>query len=482
MPLQVSKSEFEAILVVMARFPDGAPIRVLLEQAELSSYKRRTLQRRLDHLLEDGRLVSRGGGRGFHYALAETPVVSGHAGITPPPWGFPSRVREDEPAPPVPGRSGAIGDWLSTSSRDLRAAVTRPVAERPPAPYNDRFLNSYQPNVTQYLAPSLRLELAAMGRVGMEGHPAGTYLRKVMGRLIIDLSWNSSRLEGNTYSILETERLLELGENAEGRSLAEAQMILNHKVAIEILADQADEIGFNRYTLFNLHAALAESLLPNEHSYGRLRHEPVGVSGTSYRPLQDPARIEENFARILAKTAAITDPFEQAFFTMVQLPYLQPFIDVNKRVSRLAANIPLMLHNLCPLAFVGVPREDYILATLAVYELNRVEYLRDVFVSAYRKSCDRYSAIRQVLGEPDPLRVRYRRDLTRYVKHVVESMMDKKQAARWIADESTREIDPDNHAAFIEMVETSLTCLHEGNIARFRLRPATFHSWFTGWR
>ena len=102
MPLQVSKSEFETILVVMARFPDGAPIRVLMEQAELSSYKRRTLQRRLDHLLADGRLVSRGGGRGFHYALAAAPPVSSHAGITPPPWGFPSRVREDEPAPPFP--------------------------------------------------------------------------------------------------------------------------------------------------------------------------------------------------------------------------------------------------------------------------------------------------------------------------------------------------------------------------------------------
>ena len=359
--------------------------------------------------------------------------------------------------------------------------MTRPVAERPPAPYNDRFLSSYQPNVTQYLAPSLRRELAAMGRVGMEGHPAGTYLRKVMDRLIIDLSWNSSRLEGNTYSILETERLLELGENAEGRSLAEAQMILNHKVAIEILADQADEIGFNRYTLFNLHAALAELLLPSEDAAGRLRHEPVGVTGTSYRPLQDPARIEENFARILEMAGTVGDPFEQAFFAMVHLPYLQPFIDVNKRVSRLAANIPLMLHNLCPLAFVGVPREDYIHATLAVYELNRIEYLRDVFVSAYRKSCDRYSAIRQVLGEPDPFRVRYRRDVRRYVQHVVEGMMNKKQAARWIADESAREIDPDHLPAFIEMAETALSCLHEGNSARFRIRPATFHAWHDGW-
>ena len=95
--------------------------------------------------------------------------------------------------------------------------------------------------------------------------PAGTYLRQVMGRLLIDLSWNSSRLEGNTYSLLETQRLLELGEAAEGKAAEETQMILNHKGAIELLAEGSDQIGFNRYTICNLHAILSENLLGEVH-------------------------------------------------------------------------------------------------------------------------------------------------------------------------------------------------------------------------
>jgi len=467
----------DTIKQVLARFPDGAPIRVILELPEFSHFKRRTLQRRLDQLISDGIISSEGAGRGFKYIL---PKKTNYRDTVPD--GFRAVIREEANPYPVPERDELKSDWLSIASKELRASVTRPLGERKLAPYDDSFLKVYQPNITAYIPHELRNELAVMGRVGMEDHPAGTYLRQVMDRLIIDLSWNSSRLEGNTYSILETQRLFEIGENAEGKSLAEAQMILNHKTAIEILADQTDEIGFNRYTLFNLHAALAEALLPYEQASGRLRHEPVGVTGTSFRPLQDPARIEEYFGNILEKASEIEDPFEQSFFAMVHLPYLQPFIDVNKRVSRIVANIPLMQWNLCPLAFVGVPREDYLQATLAVYELQRVEYLRDIFVSAYRKSCDRYSAIRQVLGNPDPLHVRYRRDLHRYIQHIVGKKLDKKLAIRWIFDESTREIAPENREPFIEMVENALSSLHEGNIARYRLRPGPFREWLAGWR
>lgn len=461
---------------VMARFCGAIAIRELLEEPELIGIAKRTLQRRLDNLVQEGLVKTTGAGRGFKYLLPKKEIS--YRIPEPNPKNI---VAEPEGVYRIPERDEPKGDWLSPAAKELRAAVTRPVNERKLAPYDDSFLKAYQPNKTEYLPPSLRTELAKMGKVGMEAHPAGTYLRKVMDRLIIDLSWNSSRLEGNTYSILETQRLFDIGEGADGKSMAEAQMILNHKTAIEILAEQSEDIGFNHYTLFNLHAALAEELLPYEEGSGRLRHEPIGVTGTSFKPLLDPPRIGENFERILEKADAISDPFEQSFFAMVHLPYLQPFIDVNKRVSRLAANIPMMLRNLCPLSFVGVPREDYLQATLAVYELQRVDYLRDVFVSAYRKSCDRYSEIRQVIGEPDPLHVRYRRDVHRYVQHIVGNGLDKRAAIAWIADESQREIAAENQAAFVERVETVLSCLHEGNIARYRLRLATFREWAAHW-
>src|SRR6185503_12364273 len=123
------------------------------------------------------------------------------------------------------------------------------------------------------------------------------------------------------------------------------------------LVDNVDEIDFNRYTICNLHALLADNLLSTS-AAGRVRRIEVAISGTVYQPLAIPQRLDELFDLLLATTAAIDDPFEQAFFIMVQLPYLQPFEDVNKRVSRLAANIPFIKQNLAPLSFVDVPGRD----------------------------------------------------------------------------------------------------------------------------
>jgi Fic family protein len=328
----------------------------------------------------------------------------------------------------------------------------------------------------------LRDELAEIGQVGMSELPAGTYLRQVMDRLIIDLSWNSSRLEGNTYSLLETQRLLELGEDAEGKGTRETQMILNHKAAIEMLADDAREIDFNRYAICNLHALLSDNLLSDQGACGRLRSLQVGISGTVFHPLGSPQQIEERFEEILQKASAVRDPFEQAFFVMVHLPYLQPFEDVNKRVSRLAANIPLIRHNLCPLSFVDVESQDYIGGLLGVYELNRIEYLRDVFVRAYRRSCARYSNVRRTLGDPDQFRLGHRAAIGDFVREVVLGGMDKRVATKWIARKATESIPQAERGKFIEVVETELGCLHGGNIARYRLRPSEFEIWSKGWR
>jgi len=110
-------------------------------------------------------------------------------------------------------------------------------------------------------------------------------------------------------------------------------MILNHKAAIELLVDSAEEIGVNRYTITNLHALLADNLLDQPAYAGRLRETPIGISASSYIPTAIPQLINEMFDLLLTKAAAIRDPFEQSLFLMVQLPYLQPFVDVNKRTS-----------------------------------------------------------------------------------------------------------------------------------------------------
>lgn len=298
---------------------------------------------------------------------------------------------------------------------------------------------------------------------------------------MIDLSWNSSRLEGNTYSLLETELLLEFSEVAEGKDLLETQMILNHKAAIEFLVDSADRIDVNKQTVLNVHALLSDNLLADPKACGRIRSKIIGIAKSVYHPLAVPDLINECFEQVLDTAKAIRNPFEQAFFLMVHIPYLQPFEDVNKRVSRLIANIPLIRLNLSPLSFVDVPQKTYINGLLAVYELNQIDLLRDVFIWAYERSCALYSATRQTLGEPDPFRLRYRNLIFETVANIVKGQLNKKDAIKSIKMTAINSVPLDDQPRFIETVEIELRSLHEGNIARYRLRPSEYEFWQKVW-
>lgn len=145
-----------------------------------------------------------------------------------------------------------------------------------------------------YLPPAMRRHLYELGRSPDGDRPAGTFARQILDRLLIDLSWASSRLEGNTYTRLDTQNLIAFGQLAEGKDQREAQMILNHKGAIEMLVEDAEMVGFNRYTIQNLHALLADDLLPDPDAAGRLRSILVGITGTTYQPTGIPQLIEED--------------------------------------------------------------------------------------------------------------------------------------------------------------------------------------------
>ena len=454
----VFSSTHDAVLKAVAQAAAGAAIEQI--EAQLPEPPtRRTLQRWLNVLVGQGRLRKEGQARSTRYLLPVQAAPQAAAAA-----------------------AGDVSLPLSDEARAIESAVRQPVQHRTPVGYQRSFLDSYRPNTSFYLPAAVRAELQALGQVAAHNEPAGTYARSIANRLLIDLSWNSSRLEGNTYSLLETERLLSVGEAAEGKGALEAQMILNHKAAIEFLMDCTPDMGFNRYTLLNLHALLSDNLLPDPTASGRLRTVAVGIGQAVFLPLEGPQLIAECFAQVLHTAAAIQDPLEQAFFAMVHLPYLQPFEDVNKRVSRLAANIPLIQHNLCPLSFVDVPPAVYISAMLGVYELNRVELLRDVFAWAYKRSCARYSAVRQSLGEPDPFRLRYRALIFDTVAEVVRAAMNKERAIAFVARQARQHLpDADQHR-FVEVTETELMSLHEGNMARYRVRPTEFEAWRQGWR
>lgn len=453
----IPEAELQAIEAAVGLYPDGASAAQIANALTVPG-ARRTLQYRLRALVNAGRLRLVGDGRAARYHIGNDNRLTTTA--------------ESEAADILP---------LSPDGQRVRAYVRQAIAARRPVGYDRAFLDSYRPNSTFYLTPEDRARLAAVGKPQVEGAPAGTYAKQILSRLLIDLAWNSSRLEGNTYSLLDTRRLLDFGEAAEGRGQREAQMILNHKDAIEFLVASADEIGFNRYTVLNLHALLANNLLADPTAVGRLRHIIVGIDGSTFHPLEIPRLIEECFNQLLATAAAIEDPYEQAFFVMVQLPYLQPFDDVNKRVSRLSANIPLIKANLVPLSFTDVPSDLYTQAMLGVYEMNDTALLRDVFLWAYERSAARYGAVRQSLGEPDPFRLHYRDALREIIRDIVRGQMDRRAARAHLVATAADMIPADDQDQFVEVAETELLGLHEGNFARYQVRPTEFRAWHAVW-
>ncbi|GAA0723168.1 Fic family protein [Dokdonella soli] len=457
MPKLIPPEDLAAVHMIVAQHPEGVGIEAL--QKALATTPRRSLQRRLAELVKRGRLLSEGRGRAIRYRI----VPPSTAEIVRP---------EGQPGTPAAAENYVP---LSAAGAEVRMLVQRPIAARTPVGYNSAFLDGYIPNTTNYLSEPIRQRLHELGRSPVGERPAGTYARHILNRLLVDLSWASSRLEGNTYTRLDTQNLIEFGMFAAGKDQLEAQMILNHKAAIEMLVENADEIGFNAYTFCNLHALLSDNLLPDPGASGRIRTIPVDITGTVYQPLAIPQQIEEFFRQILAKADAIADPFEQAFFIMAHIPYLQPFEDVNKRVSRLGANISVIRSNLAPLSFVDVPERSYADAVLGVYELNRIELLIDVFTWAYERSCQRYTVLRDALPEPDPLRLRYRTQLRDVVAIIVrniqpiESETIREHAAALVAEGDL----PD----FVAMVANELHHLHEGNVARYGLRLSEFTDW-----
>ncbi len=450
--------ELETIKQTLQQLKDGVSIETISAATGLK-IELRTLQRRLAQLQKQGYVKISGNARSRVYHFISTDIADSAGEV---------QLNKDL----LP---------LSSKGKEILAMVSRPMRQRKPIGYKREFLELYRPNIDSYLTKGEMKKLVEIGKTIGIDQPAGTYAKEILNRLLIDLSWNSSRLEGNTYSLLDTERLISHGEAADNKSASEAQMILNHKDAIEFIVQAADDIGFNRYTILNLHALLSNNLLPDPAASGRLRTFGVGINQSVYTPIAIPQQIDEMFSLILNKAEQIKDPFEQAFFIMVHLPYLQPFDDVNKRVSRLAANIPLNRHNLAPLSFIDVPNDLYIQGMIGIYEFNRIELLKDVFLWAYERSAARYAVIRQSLGEPDPFRLKYREQIRELIAEIVSNAIPPKKASARIESRSKQLPDADQ-AKFIEAVESELMALHEGNFARYKVRPAEFKQWKEIWK
>jgi hypothetical protein len=453
------------------------------DQKGLHFGSRRSLQRQLQRLVASGAVVVLGQKKGARYRLPAA-LNQPYRSLT---GADSNKLEVAEPLAQYGERDIALSD----AGKEIRALVRQTLAQRKPLGYQTALLEAYTPNHTFYLSDSQRGQLMQMGRATMRGGaqavvPAGTFAKDILDRLLIDLSWSSSRLEGNTYSRLDTQRLIEEGLAVPGKDAQQAQMILNHKRALEYLVHGISQpngmgeerVGVNRTTVIALHALLSDGLLADPMDSGALRTRMVGIGGSVYLPLAMPQRIEELFGIVLDMASEINDPFEQCFFLMVHLPYLQPFLDVNKRTSRLAANIPLIERNLCPLSFIDVPVQAYTDGLLGVYELQRTDLMVDVFLWAYERSCQQYMAVVQQLVPPDVLRLKYRKELGECIQGIVTKGLNASAASVQACLPERVSLEDRNALAGIVLRE--LQGLHAGNAIRFGVSAWQFQAWLSG--
>lgn len=254
--------------------------------------------------------------------------------------------------------------------------------------FNFDLINETLPKIELFTAEEKeRLNaLQAQFTRNLEGITPAEY-RKEMERLGIDLSWKSSQIEGNTYSLLETERLLKDKQTASGKTKEEAVMLLNHKDALDfVLADPEylREISVRR--IEELHTLLVKELDVDK----GIRRRRVGVTGTNYRPLDNEYQIREALEDTCRLINGKENVFEKALLALVLLSYIQAFADGNKRTARITSNAILIANRCCPISFRSVDSVDYKKAMLIFYEQNNISAFKKVFIDQFAFAVDTY--------------------------------------------------------------------------------------------
>jgi Fic family protein len=374
-------------------------------------------------------------------------------------------------------RNSGLTSCFSSESLKIIEHVQLPLYQRNPVAYADDWLDSYIPNKTYYIPMHFRMQLEKAGKRSKKEDPAGTYAHQIFNRLLIDLSYNSSRLEGNTYSLLDTQRLLLEGAGAEGKLDEEKVMILNHKDAIRYLVDNAAKIELNEQTIFTLHYLLSEGLVEARHS-GKIRDHGVRIGGSTYLPFEEKKQLESRLQKIIHIAASIENPFEQSMFILVHLSYLQAFADVNKRTARLAANIPFIKENLVPLSFNDVDRDDYTSAIISIYEQQEVHPLLDLYVFSYMRTCALYDSTVRSLGF-DEIRVRYRQQRRSLIREIILQKLVGQPLQDFVTGQTARLIKEQDQQAFLQNVLEDLEEIDQNYITGLGITPIELHEWLS---
>ena len=219
---------------------------------------------------------------------------------------------------------------------------------------------------------------------------SATIQKKELERFVIELSWKSSKIEGNTYTLLDTEKLILENKKAEGKTNEEAQMILNHKDAFEFIYKNSEHFKLiTKNNLEELHTILIKELGIG----GGLRKNMVGITGSIYKPLDNAYQINDALDSLVSAISRAESPYVKALIALIGISYIQPFQDGNKRTGRLMANAILLAYGLPPLSYRSVEEEEYRKAILSFYELNTIVPIKKIFIDQYDFTAQNYTIV-----------------------------------------------------------------------------------------
>ncbi len=441
--MTIISAKKQKLLETLISLDDYIGLAELLERLG-QAYKERSVRRWLQELIAEGLVAKTGQKRGTRYRAIQAEIV---------PTGF---------------------HFSALAQRSL-AIINQPLFERDPVTYQYSFLKNYQPNKTFYLSRAQREKLHSINKPEQVETPAGTYARKIYTRLLVDLSYNSSRLEGNTYSLGETQALIMQGIAAIDKLDEEKIMLLNHKEAIRYLVDRASQLRIDYNVICTLHFLLSDDLIQAKYS-GKMRDHLIKIGGSVYIPLEEGAQLVNQLNMICDKASQIADSYEQSFFLLAQLAYLQAFSDVNKRTSRLAANIPLIKNNLYPLAFTQVEKDDYIAAMLAIYELNDTSALSELYVASYLYTSKEYQAIAESM-DYNEVRVRYRQQRKAVLRYIIENNLQAAAMDHYIEKQAHQVIPAQFVTEFVRLIVEDLANMGSEKIAGMGITQQQLSVW-----
>ena len=254
---------------------------------------------------------------------------------------------------------------------------------------NNRFNFDIMNHLSNLLTPKEKQEYSVLNEQYLtnKAKMSPTILRKEFERLTIELAWKSSKIEGNTYTLLDTERLLKENVSAQGKTKEETKMIINHKTALDYITQNPSvykELTVRK--IEELHRLLVEDLGV---TYG-VRQTLVGIVGTDYKPLDNEFQIKEALEQLVNLVNNTENPLEKALITVLMISYIQPFEDGNKRTSRILGNALLLANDYCPLSYRSVDEVEYKKGIILFYEQNNASYFKKLFLEQYKQAVKKY--------------------------------------------------------------------------------------------